>query len=152
MKKYLSVLFLLFFMTLSGNEPVNNPEKTLFENFIKSCENDHGFACFRVADYYLTGKVVDRDLKKAEEYNLKGAYIFEIKCFNGSNNDCLYLANLYEVGKNVPVNYDFAAKIYYSSCNAGNCGACERLYILRYESKISPDSPYLICSEPSYIY
>lgn len=152
MKRVLFLSVFFFFLTLGGEEVAQNPEKTLMNNYIKACSDDSAFACFRVADCYSLGKVVKKDIKKAEEYNLKGAYILEINCFNGLKDDCVYLANMYEVGKAVPTNYELAAKMYNNACLAGSCKACERLFVLRYEAKISADSPYLICEESTYRY
>lgn len=152
MKRVLFLSVFFFFLALGGEEVTQNPEKTLMNNYMKACSNDSAFACFRVADSYLIGKGVEKDIKKAEEYNFKGVYILEINCFNGLEDDCVYLANMYEVGKVVPINYELAAKMYHTACLSGKCKACERLFILRYEAKISAESQYLICEESIYKY
>ena len=117
------LLVLLFTMDKKVDTPVvevkekqNSPKN---EDKKKACKEENIEGCYKIAVHYSSKK----------KYT-KAAEFFEKACINKDFNGCTALGKLYQVGKGVVKDQEFAGELFKQACDSHNTEGCYNLALL----------------------
>ena len=135
------------------------PAEAVAASYKKTCEEEHGASCNRLASLYVAGIGVKRSSKKAKKlYKLacelgekRGCYTMEVGiddydpryiplmgkwCDEKDIGACEFLANAWEHGdraQHVPINRRRALELYRKACKLESRDSCKRVFSLAQE-------------------
>lgn len=135
------ILIILLFIGISAlfgcskthDEYLNNAKKYMKEknynkaliNYEKACNKGSFKGCYDLGNIYSKGKIVEKNLEKAEIFYKNAAEYSEKYCKTNSNSEaCIMAAKLYEAGSGVTKDLNIADSFYTKACDLNNAAAC----------------------------
>lgn len=92
--------------------------------FLWAAEDNYIYAQKKLSEIYKSGKIVRKDLKKAEYWSQRYFKTFRNSC---NAQQCRGLGAMYRLGNTVEKNYSIAINLYQKSCDMKNYQGCADL-------------------------